>query len=62
MSYTNQTKNVSTFTNQSFGAAGLTWDESTFEWQNAGNATWDDPQAWANQSKDASTFTNGVKH
>ena len=62
MTWTNQSKDASTFTNQPFGAASLTWNEATLEWQQEGTATWDNPQAWQNQSKDTTVFTNETKH
>ncbi len=57
MTWTNQTKNSSVFTNQPLGSASLTWDEATFIWNDA-QGTWDNPYSWVNQTKSASIFTN----
>jgi len=60
--YTNQTKNASSFTNEpkpAFGSS-LTWEEATFEWDEAGNSTWE--EQFPNQHKHTSNFTNETKH
>jgi len=59
--WTNQNENSANWTNQPFGAASETWDEATFEWQQA-QGTWDNPYAWQNQSKSSSIFTNQTKN
>lgn len=60
--YTNQSKNTSSITNQTRGFGDITWDEATFTWDEA-NGTWDDPRdAYTNQSKNSSSITNGTKN
>lgn len=58
--FTNQSKNISTETNQAKGSATLTWDEATFTWNDA-SGTWDNPFAYTTQTKSSTTFSNATK-
>lgn len=60
--WNNNSKNSSTFTNQSRGFGDITWDEANFTWDNA-NGTWDDPRdSWINASKNSSVMSNLAKN
>jgi hypothetical protein len=60
--FSNQNKNVSTFTPQERGFGDITWNEADFSWDEA-NGTWDDPRdSWHNSSKNSSVMTNLSKN
>lgn len=59
--FTNQTKNTSSVTNQPKGSASLIWDDATFTWNDAAG-TWDDPYAFVNESKNTSVVTTQTKN
>lgn len=59
--FTNQNKNVSSFTLQNRGRQGMTWDEATFTWDEA-QGTWDDPRdTFSLLVKSPATFTLQTK-
>ena len=62
MTYANQSKNTTTFTNQPFGSvASLTWDAADFTW-NAAQGTWDAPRdVFTPATKNTTTFSNQSK-
>ena len=56
--YTNETKNSATFSNQDKTGQDLTWDEANFTWDDA-NGTWDTQySSYVRQTKNSATFTN----
>lgn len=60
--WNNQSKNVSSFTNEDWTGQDLTFDEADFTWNEA-QGTWDDPRTvFQTQSKNASSFTNQSKN
>lgn len=61
--YTNQTKNSSSITNQAKGGAQIIWNDADFAWQDAGTRTWNDPSLFfTNAAKNSSSLTNGTKN
>lgn len=56
--WANNSKNTTTFTNQSFGIGDITWNEATFAWNDA-SGTWNAPRdSFVSQTKNTTTFTN----
>ena len=57
-----QDKNIASFTLQSRGRTGLTWDEATFTWDEA-QGTWDDPRdSFSFATKNPATFSLQTKN
>ncbi len=61
MSWSNASKNISSLTNQMKSIASLTWNQATFDWNDAGG-TWSYPFDMANATKHTSSFSNQTKH
>lgn len=61
MSYTNQPKNNSTFTNQSFGGSGLSFGDFTHTF-GEDQGSFGNPVKFTNTTKNASPFTNQTKN
>lgn len=59
--FSNESKNTSTFTNETFGGADITWNEANFTWEEA-EGTWNAPKtSYHNEEKSATSFTNVAK-
>ena len=61
--FPNDTKNIAVFANQDLGSNDLIWDEATFAWEDAGDATWDSPRfPYTSQTKNSSVMANETKN
>ena len=60
MAFSNQSKNTTTFTEQSFGA-GQTWEQSEGTWDEQ-DVRWIEGIAYKNQDKNTTSFTNETKN
>ena len=59
---TPENKNSLTITNESKKPTDTTWDEATFTWDDADNATWDLPKLHiTKESKNSISITNESK-
>lgn len=60
--FTKQTKNTASFTNQSKTGKDLSWDEADHSWDDA-QGTWDKQKSvFSKQTKNTASFNNQTKN